>query len=64
LHAGVRMNWARRLQRVFRIDIEKCEHCGGRVKVIASIEDPDVIEQILRDLGLEEGERPAGEALS
>jgi hypothetical protein len=46
------MNWARRLKRVFRIDIEKCEHCGGRVKVIASIEDPDVIEKILRHLGL------------
>ena len=26
-------------------------------------EDPEVIEKILRHLGLEEGERPAGEAL-
>ncbi len=29
------MSWAQRLKRVFRIDIETCEHCGGAVKVIA-----------------------------
>ena len=27
-----------RLKRVFNIDIEVCEHCGGQVKVIASID--------------------------
>ena len=36
------------MKRVFKIDIETCEHCGGSVKVIASIEDPAVIEQILQ----------------
>ena len=41
------MNWAQRLKRVFRIDIETCEHCGGTVRVIACIEDPAVIEKIL-----------------
>lgn len=44
------MTWMQRLKRVFSIDIEVCEHCGGRVKVIASIEDPKVIEQILKHL--------------
>lgn len=39
-----------RLKRVFNIDIEVCEHCGGHVKVIANIEGPEVIEQILRHL--------------
>jgi hypothetical protein len=39
-----------RLKRVFNIDIEVREHCGGHVKVIASIEDPKVIEQILKHL--------------
>jgi len=29
------MTWAQRLKRVFRIDIETCEHCGGAVRVIA-----------------------------
>ena len=41
------MTWAQRLKRVFRIDIEVCEHCGGAVRIIASIEDPAVIEKIL-----------------
>ncbi len=43
----ISMTWAQRLKRVFKIDIEVCEHCGGQVKVIASIEDPQVIEKIL-----------------
>jgi hypothetical protein len=28
----------------FNIDIDVCEHCGGQVKVVATIEDPKVIE--------------------
>ena len=44
------MTWAQRLKRVFKIDIETCAHCGGAVKVIASIEDPAVIKQILAHL--------------
>jgi len=31
------MNWARRLKRVFAIDIEKGDDCGGRVKIIAAM---------------------------
>jgi hypothetical protein len=34
----------------FNIDIETCEQCGGAVKVIASIEDPLVIQKILSHL--------------
>jgi hypothetical protein len=44
------MTSMQRLKRVFHIDIEVCEHCGGQVKVIASIEDPAVIEHILKHL--------------
>ena len=46
----VAMTWAQRLKRVFKIEIETCEHCGGAVKVLASIEDPAVIKQILDHL--------------
>ena len=46
----VSMTWAQRLTRVFKIDIETCEHCGGAVKVIASIEDPIAIKKILAHL--------------
>ena len=52
------MTWARRLKRVFRIDIETCRHCGGRVKVIASIEDPGVIKQIIEHLNRRAGQQP------
>ena len=39
-----------RLKRVFDIDIETCVECGGDVKIIASIEDPAVIQKILAHL--------------
>jgi len=50
--------WAQRLKRVFGIEIETCEQCGGKVKVIASIEDPTVIGKILGHLASRE--LPAG----
>jgi hypothetical protein len=34
--ASVRMSWARLLKRVFDIDIERCTHCGGTLKIIAA----------------------------
>jgi len=70
------LTWARRLKRVFAIDIDKsaglpictaegrreavghrdvpgetCRQCGGRLRVIASIEAPPVIKRILAHLG-------------
>ncbi len=51
-HLG--LTWARRLKRVFAIEIETCRRCGGKLKVIASIEDAVLIERILARL-----ERPA-----
>jgi hypothetical protein len=47
------MTWAQRLKRVFGIEVESCERCGGAVKIIASIEDPQVIGRILEHLGLD-----------
>jgi len=44
------MTWAQRLKRVFNIDIETCGRCGGSLKVIACIEDQDVIDRILAHL--------------
>jgi len=38
---------AQRLKRVFNIDMEICQSCGGALKVIACIEDPEVIQKIL-----------------
>ncbi len=47
-----RITWARLLRRVFSIDIETCERCGGKTKIIAAIEDPKVIKKILDHLNL------------
>ncbi len=52
------MTWAQRLKRVFSIDIEVCGRCGGSVRVIASIEDQDVIDRILTHLRQKEQETP------
>jgi hypothetical protein len=41
------MNWAQRLKRVFQIEIAACPHCGGKLRVIACIEEPQLIRQIL-----------------
>ena len=46
------MTWAQRLKRVFKIDIETC---GGKMKVIAAIEDPSVIKRILAHLDNRQG---------
>jgi hypothetical protein len=39
--------WANRLKRVFEIDISVCPRCGGTLRIIANITDPDVIRSIL-----------------
>jgi hypothetical protein len=41
------LTWAQRLKRVFNIDITLCPLCGGAMRVIADITDPDLIQRIL-----------------
>ena len=52
------MTWAQRLKRVFNIDIEVCGRCGGSVRVIACIEDQEVIDRILAHLESKEQNTP------
>jgi hypothetical protein len=42
--------WASLLERTFAIDVLACPDCGGRLRFIATIEDREVIEKILRHL--------------
>jgi hypothetical protein len=49
---SARMRWAQMLKRVFAIDMERCA-CGGKLKFIAVIEQPEVIGKILKHLGLD-----------
>jgi hypothetical protein len=46
----VAMSWARRLKRVFGVEIECCARCGGELTIIASIEEPQLIAKILSHL--------------
>ena len=48
-----RMSWARKLKHVFNIDRETCPNCGGRVRIISSIESPKAIQAILKHLCLD-----------
>jgi hypothetical protein len=41
------LTWAQRLKRVFNIDITLCPLCGGTMRVITDIIDPDLIQKIL-----------------
>jgi hypothetical protein len=44
------MMWARLSKRVFDIDIERCA-CGGELRLVATIEEPAVIERMLTHQG-------------
>jgi hypothetical protein len=38
-----RLSWARLLARVFAIDVEQCRLCGGPMRVVRAVTDPDDI---------------------
>ena len=46
----VAMSCAKRLKRVFGIEIDTCQRCGGTLRIVASIEQPEVIAKILAHL--------------
>ena len=52
-HRPVRLSWAKRLKRVFDLDLDHCPNCGGELKIIAAILEQPVIEKILAHLGLQ-----------
>ncbi|SFN04493.1 transposase [Nitrosomonas communis] len=58
--ASVRIRWARLLKRVF--DIEHCPHCGGALKIIATILKKAAITKILDHLGLSSSAPPRSPA--
>jgi hypothetical protein len=44
------MSRAQRLKRIFGIEIQACARCGGKLAIIASIEQPQLIAKILAHL--------------
>jgi len=47
-----RLRWADLMRRTFAFDVLACLRCGGRLQLIALIEQTTVITRILRHLGL------------
>ena len=44
--------WVELMRRSLGLDVLRCPRCGGRLKLIALIEDPTVIRRVLQHLGL------------
>ena len=47
-----RKSWARLIQKVYNVDPLLCPKCQGAMRIISFIEDNEVVEKILRYLGL------------
>ena len=47
-----RKNWARLIQKIYEVDPLTCPKCGGIMRILAFIEDQEVIRAILKHLGL------------
>lgn len=47
-----RLSYPRLLSRIFENDIGSCHHCGGDLRLVACIDEPDAIEKILTHLNL------------
>jgi hypothetical protein len=55
-----RTAWADLLQRVFEVDALRCPDCGGRMRVLSAITDPDVAAGILECVGMSARAPPLG----
>jgi hypothetical protein len=44
--------WAELMRRTFALDVLACPRCGGRLRLVALIEQAAVVQRILRHLGL------------
>jgi hypothetical protein len=51
-HKRKRISWAQLLKRTFKIDVLKCDKCGGRIKLVGAVFDQPTIKTTLRALGL------------
>jgi hypothetical protein len=40
------------MRRIFALDVLACARCGGRLRFVATIEDPPLVTKILAHLGL------------
>ena len=58
-----RIGWAKLLARVFALDITRCRKCGGRMRVLEVVSDPDAIARILHGARAPPAPHPPGQIL-
>jgi hypothetical protein len=56
------VDWARLLQRTFEVDVLACAHCGGRLRVLAVITEPEPVHRILEHLRMTPDPTPLARA--
>ena len=44
--------WAEMIRKVYEVEPMICPRCGGRMKVVAFLTEPAVVDRIIRHLGL------------
>ena len=47
-----RKNWARLIQKIYKVNPLLCPKCSGSMRIIAFIEDEQLVKKILKHLGL------------
>ena len=52
VHRPGGLRWADLMRRAFGFDVLACPHCGGRLRLIALLDESAVTQRILRHLGL------------
>jgi Putative transposase len=45
-------SWAALMHRAFAIDVLACSHCGGRLRLMATLHDPALIRKLVGHLGM------------
>jgi len=52
--------WSKMLARVFRIDVLRCASCGGHLRPVCAITEPDAIRRYLRHMNIDYDPPPRG----
>ena len=58
--AEARHRWAELLRLIYEVDPLVCPQCGGQMRVVALIQDPRIIDRILRHLRAKGHDATAG----
>ena len=46
-------SWSEMLAKVFKIDVSKCDECGGTMRAICSVTDPSSVQKYLKHINVD-----------